>query len=174
VRAAFPGATILRPSIVFGPEDQFFNRFSGLGRVLPFMPVIAGNARFQPVYVGDVADAVVAAMTRPEAAGGTYELGGPSIYSFKELLTYILKVTGRRRLLLNLPFGLASLQAKLLQFLPQPPLTPGQVEMLKRDNVTTPGAPGLAELGLAPTPLEVIVPHYLKAYTLPVARLPVI
>lgn len=175
LRASFPAATILRPSIVFGPEDGFFNRFARMSQLSPALPLIGGGrTRFQPVYVGDVADAVVAAMTRPGAAGGTYELGGPTIYSFKELLTYILKVTGRRRLLLSLPFGLASLQAKLLQFLPQPPLTPDQVEMLKRDNVTTPGAPGLAELGLAPTPLEVIVPHYLKTYTLPVARLPVI
>ena len=126
------------------------------------------------VSLSDVADAVVAALTRPEAVGGTYELGGPSTYSFKELLAYVLEVTGRRRLLLNVPFGLASLQARLLQFLPQPPLTPGQVEMLKHDNVAAPDAPGLAALGLAPTPLEVIVPRYLATYTLPAARLPVI
>ena len=175
LRASFPVATILRPSIVFGPEDGFFNRFARMSQFSPALPLIGGGKTcFQPVYVGDVADAVAAAMTRPETKGATYELGGPTIYSFKELLTYILKVTGRRRLLLNVPFGLASLQAKLLQFLPQPPLTPGQVEMLKRDNVTTPGAPGLAELGLAPTPLEVIVPHYLQTYSLPVARQPVI
>ena len=98
----------------------------------------------------------------------------PAVYSFKELLAYLLKVTGRRRLLLNLPFGVARLQASLLEFLPAPPLTPDQVDLLKRDNVVAPAAPGLAELGIAPTPLEVIVPQYLRAYALPATRLPVV
>ena len=175
LQASFPQATILRPSIVFGPEDNFFNRFARMSQLSPVLPLIGGGrTRFQPVYVGDVADAVVAALGRPETAGRTYELGGPAIYSFKELLAYLLRVTGRRRLLVNLPFGLASLQAKLLQFLPEPPLTPDQVVMLERDNVVSAGAAGLAELGLQPTPLEVIVPQYLKTYALPVARLPVV
>ena len=174
LRASFPQATILRPSIVFGPEDGFFNRFARMSQISPALPLIGGGrTRFQPVYVGDVADAVVAGLTRPEAAGRTYELGGPSIYTFKELLGYLLKVTGRRRLLLDLPFGVAALQARLLSFLPEPPLTLDQLELLKSDNVVASGAPGLADLGIAATPLEVIVPTYLKAFSLPVARLPV-
>jgi len=175
VREAFPTATLLKPSVVFGPGDYFFSTFAAMARLSPALPLFGGGtARVQPVYVGDVADAVVAALGRPETAGRTYELGGPAIYSFKELLAYLLRVTGRRRLLVNLPFGLASLQAKLLQFLPEPPLTPDQVVMLERDNVVSAGAAGLAELGLQPTPLEVIVPQYLKTYALPVARLPVV
>jgi NADH dehydrogenase len=174
LRASFPQATILRPSIVFGPEDGFFNRFARMSQISPALPLIGGGrTRFQPVYVGDVADAVVAGLTRPEAAGRTFELGGPSIYTFKELLVYLLKVTGRRRLLLDLPFGVAALQARLLSFLPEPPLTLDQLELLKSDNVAASGAPGLADLGIAATPLEVIVPTYLKAFALPVARLPV-
>jgi NADH dehydrogenase len=175
LRAAFPQATILRPSLVFGPEDGFFNRFARMSQISPALPVIGGGrTRFQPVYVVDVAEAVVAALTRPDAAGRTYELGGPTTYSFKELLAYLLKVTGRRRLLLDLPFGVAAFQARLLRFLPEPPLTPDQVELLKRDNVAAPGAAGLADLGITPTPLEMIVPTYLKAFSLPAARLPVI
>ena len=175
LKASFPQATILRPSIVFGPEDSFFNRFARMSQISPALPLIGGGrTRFQPVYVGDVAEAVVAGLTRPEAAGRTYELGGPTIYTFKELLTYLLKVTGRRRLLLDLPFGVAALQAKLLRFLPEPPLTPDQVELLKRDNVVAAGAAGLVDLGIAPTPLEVIVPTYLKAFSLPAARMPVV
>ena len=173
--ASFPQATILRPSIVFGPEDGFFNRFARMSQLSPALPLIGGgHSRFQPVYVGDVADAVLAALTQPATAGHIYELGGPATYSFRELLEYLLKVTGRRRLLVNLPFGIAALQAKLLQYLPAPPLTPDQVQLLKRDNVVTAGAPGLAELGIAPTPLEVIVPQYLKAFALPTARVPVL
>ena len=138
---------------MFGPEDNFFNRFARMSQLSPVLPLIGGGrTRFQPVYVGDVADAVVAALGRPETAGRTYELGGPAIYSFKELLAYLLRVTGRRRLLVNLPFGLASLQAKLLQFLPEPPLTPDQVVMLERDNVVSAGAAGLARAGLAADP----------------------
>ncbi|MFL5333881.1 MAG: complex I NDUFA9 subunit family protein [Geminicoccaceae bacterium] len=175
LRETFPLATILRPSIVFGPEDGFFNRFAQMSRLSPALPLIGGGrTRFQPVYVGDVADAVITALMRDDVAGRTYELGGPGIYTFKELLAYVLRVVGRRRLLVNLPFGLASFQAKLLQFLPDPPLTPDQVELLKRDNVVAPDALGLDDLGIAPTPLEVIVPEYLKAFSRPIARLPVV
>ena len=164
VRAAFPGATILRPSIVFGPEDQFFNRFAGLGRLLPIMPVVAGATRFQPVYVGDVADAVLAAATRDDAPGRTYELGGPRVLSFRELLAYILEVTGRRRPLVDMPDGLVRLQAKLSEYLPNPPLTQDQLVMLRRDNVVAEGAPGLAELGIAPKAIEAVVPGYLARF----------
>jgi uncharacterized protein YbjT (DUF2867 family) len=173
LKASFSQATILRPSVVFGPEDGFFNRFARMSQLSPALPLIGGGqTRFQPVYVGDVADAVVAALNQPATAGHTYELGGPATYSFKELMTYLLKVNGRRRLLVNLPFGLAALQAKILQLLPQPPLTVDQVELLRRDNVVIPGAAGFAELGIVPTPLELIVPQYLKRYALPASRAP--
>ena len=175
LRATFPGASILRPSIVFGPEDGFFNRFARMSQLSPALPLIGGGrTRFQPVYVGDVADAIIAALSRADSVGKTYELGGPSVYSLRDLLVYLLKVTGRRRLLLSLPFGLASLQGRLLQLLPEPPLTADQVELLKRDSVVTEGALGLADLGIAASPLEVIVPQYLKAFALPSARIPVL
>jgi NADH dehydrogenase len=165
VREAFPGATILRPSIVIGPEDSFFNRFAALARVLPALPLIGGGqTRFQPVYVGDVAHAVVAALERDDAPGKTYELGGPRVYTFAELMRYMLKVLGRRRLLPSVPFGLATLQARFLELLPEPLLTRDQVELLKRDNVVAPGTPGLEALGITPTPIELIVPQYLARH----------
>ena len=162
---AFPGASIVRPSVVFGPEDDFFNRFAGLARLTPVLPLIGGGlTRFQPVYVGDVAEAIFAILQRPDTAGRIYELGGPRSYSFKELLQYVLREIGRKRLLLPLPFALAKLQAAILQLLPVPPLTPDQVELLRRDNVASAGLPGLAELGLTATPLEAIVPNYLLRF----------
>ncbi|MCO6418491.1 complex I NDUFA9 subunit family protein [Siccirubricoccus sp. KC 17139] len=165
VRAAFPGATILRPSIVFGPEDQFFNRFAALGRMLPcVMPVIAGGTRFQPVYVGDVADAVVAAAERPEAAGQTYELGGPRVMTMREVLAYVLEATGHRRRLVELPEALVKLQVALGRLLPNPPLTEDQLRMLQRDNVVAEGAPGFAALGLHPKAVEAVVPGYLARF----------
>jgi uncharacterized protein YbjT (DUF2867 family) len=175
LRQGFPPATILRPSVVFGPEDSFFNRFARMTQFSPVLPLIGGGrTRFQPVHVGDVADAVLAGLTRPDARGRTYELGGPTVYSFKELMRYLLRVTGRRRLLVSLPFEVASFQARLLQHVPDPPLTPDQVEMLKHDNVVGREALGLADPGIQPTPLEVIVPRYLKAFARPSVRLPVI
>lgn len=174
VRAAFPGAVILRPSIVFGPEDQFFNRFAGMARLLPFMPVVAGATRFQPVYVGDVADAVVAAATRDDAVGKTYELGGPRAISFRDLLRFILDATGHRRPLVDMPGGLVRLQARLSEYLPNPPLTRDQLVMLQRDNVVTPGMPGLAELGISAKSVEAVVPGYLARFRPGGGRRPVI
>ena len=171
VREAFPDATILRPSIVIGPEDGFFNRFATLARMLPALPLIGGGqTRFQPVYVGDVARAVVAALQRDGCQGATYELGGPRVYTFAELMRYMLQVLGRRRLLLNVPFGIATLQARLLELLPEPLLTRDQVELLKQDNVVAPGMPGLEALGINPTPIELIVPQYLARYRAAPAR----
>lgn len=164
VRAAFPGATILRPSIVFGPEDQFFNQFAGLARTLPFMPVVAGGSRFQPVYVCDVADAVVAAATRADAVGRTYELGGPRSMTFREVLRFILDTTGHRRPMVELPDALVKLQVTLGKLLPNPPLTEDQLLMLRRDNVVSPGAAGLAELGITPKAVEAVVPGYLMRF----------
>jgi uncharacterized protein YbjT (DUF2867 family) len=164
-REALPSATIIRPSIVIGPEDGFFNRFAAMARLLPALPLIGGGeTRFQPVYVGDVADAIVAALERPAAAGQTYELGGPQVYSFAELMRYMLEVLGRRRMLVPLSFRMAELQARFLELLPVPPLTRDQVELLKTDNVVAENAEGLADLGIAPTPIELIVPEYLGRY----------
>ena len=165
VKSAFPQATVLRPSIVFGPEDQFFNRFARMARLTPVLPLIGGgHTRFQPVYVGDVADAVAAAVERQDAAGKTYELGGPEIRTFRELMVLMLREIERRRLLVPIPFAIASLQGALLQLLPMPPLTLDQVRLLKRDNVVTAGMPGLKELGVGATALELILPTYLARY----------
>ena len=165
VRDAFPTATILRPSVVFGPEDQFFNRLAAMAMLSPILPLIGGGeTRFQPVYVGDVADAVVRCIDDQSSAGRTYELGGPSVYSLRALVELLLAEIRRKRLLIALPFGLASFQARLLSLLPSPPLTPDQVELLKRDNIVSSGALTLAALGIAPTPVEAILPLYLDRF----------
>ena len=165
VRDAFPTVTILRPSVVFGPEDQFFNRFAAMAMISPVLPLIGGGeTRFQPVYVGDVADAVVKCLDDPATAGRTYELGGPKIYSFRELIELLLAEICRKRLLLDLPFGLAAFQARLMSLLPNPPLTPDQVELLKRDNVVSSGAMSMAALGITPTAVEGVLPTYLDRF----------
>jgi uncharacterized protein YbjT (DUF2867 family) len=165
VRDAFPTAAILRPSVVFGPEDQFFNRLAAMAMISPVLPLIGGGqARFQPVYVGDVAEAAVRCLTDPVAAGRIYELGGPKIYTLRELVELLLGEIRRRRLLVDLPFGLAELQARLLSILPNPPLTPDQVELLKRDNIVSAGAMTLETLGITPTALEAILPTYLDRF----------
>lgn len=164
LRAAFPNATILRPSIVFGTEDAFFNRFAQMAVVSPIMPVISGETRFQPVHVGDVADAVMAALARPEAAGQTYELGGPRAWTFRELLAFIVKETQRKRRLVNIPLGVARLQARFAELLPNPPLTRDQLILLQRDNVVAPGALTLRDLGITPAAVEGKVPAYLARF----------
>jgi NADH dehydrogenase len=156
----FRHAVILRPSLVFGPEDQFFNRFASLALISPVMPVIAGSSRFQPVYVGDVADAAMAAIARPEAAGRIFELGGPKIMSFREILGWILAQIGRNRPLVAMPAAAAELMARI----PFSGLTHDQLLMLSRDNVANPALPGLADLGIVPTPIDLIVPGYLARY----------
>ena len=166
VLAAAPAATILRPSVVFGPEDDFFNRFAAIARLSPFLPLIGGGeTKFQPVFVGDVA-AAVAKAAAGEAKGGTiYELGGPDVRTFRELMEFVLVTIERRRLLVPLPFALAELQAWFLQFLPTPLLTPDQVKLLQRDNVVSEGAKRdgrtLAGLGLEARSMAAIVPTYL-------------
>jgi NADH dehydrogenase len=184
VQAAFPGATILRPSVVFGAEDDFFNRFAALARLSPVLPVFTGDGFrvrcgkegcsldlfgsggpiFQPVYVGDVADAIVKAIEEPRLAGKIYELGGPRRYSLKEVMELVLQQTGRRRPLVPLPFGIAMIQAAFLQLLPKPPLTRDQVRLMKVDNVVRGGKPGLAELGIVATAAEAVLPSYLARY----------
>ncbi len=163
VRAALPGAVIMRPSIVFGQEDKFFNRFGNLAMVSPVMPVIYGATRFQPVYVGDVADAIVASLERTDAAGQTYELAGPRIYTFRELMEYVLRVTHRHRMLIAFSPGIARLQARIGELIPGKPLTRDQLLLLSKDNVAT-GLPGLESLGITPTPVELVVPDYLARY----------
>jgi uncharacterized protein YbjT (DUF2867 family) len=166
VRAAVPAATIFRPSIMFGPEDDFFNRFAAMARLSPVLPLVGGgHTRFQPVFVGDVAEAMARAVDGETAAGTTYELGGPEVKTFRELIEFVLATTGRRRLLVPLPFPLARFQATFLQFLPKPPLTPDQVKLLQVDNVVSPEAERerrtLPALGIEPTTIEAIVPTYL-------------
>lgn len=164
-RDAFPAATILRPSVVFGPEDQFFNRFAAIATVSPVLPLIGGGETlFQPVYVGDVAEAVVRCIDDSATAGRTYELGGPKVYSIRALMELLLEEIRRKRLLVNLPFGVAAIQARLLSLLPDAPLTPDQVEMLKYDNIVSPNALGFEALGIQPTAVEAILPTYLDRF----------
>jgi NADH dehydrogenase len=167
VREAFADAAILRPSLVFGPEDKFFNKFAGLARFFPALPLIGGgHTKFQPVFVGDVASAILRCVDDNATRGKTYELGGPTVYSFKELMQIVLRETGRKRLLVPLPFFLASIKAFFLQMpamiLPiDPLLTMDQVTLLKSDNVVSAGAAGLSDLGIAPDSLEAVLPSYL-------------
>ena len=164
VRDVFPGAAILRPSVVFGPEDGFFNLFAGMARLSPVMPVFSGATRMQPVYVGDVADAVRALTLADAPEGGVFELGGPRVWSFRELLAWMMTQLGRNRPLIAVPDAIAQIQARLLERLPGKLLTRDQLAMLSRDNVVTPGAADLATLGIVPTPIEQVVPAYLARY----------
>ena len=165
VLAALPQATILRPSIIFGREDQFINRFAGLMQQLPVVPVVAGGTKFQPVYVLDVAEAVVAALGDPVAHGGrTYELGGPTTYAFRDILRWIRDQVRPGKRLLAVPDAAAALMARAGDYLPFAPMTYGQWLMLQSDNVVTAGVPGLAELGIPATPLEAIAPAYLERF----------
>ena len=165
LRASFPSAIIFRPSLVFGPEDDFFNRFGAYARYLPALPLIGGGkTRFQPVYVGDIGQATLAALTREDAQGKTFELAGPKSYSFRELMELTLRETGRKRALVSIPFGLAEFEAVFLQFLPKPPLTPDQVRLLEYQSVPAGNLPGLADLGVTPTALELVLPTYLDRF----------
>lgn len=169
VRAALPGAVVLRPSIVFGPEDDFFNRFAAVARLSPVVPLFGGGRnRFQPVYVGDVAEAVFAGLARRDTAGRTFELGGPHVYTFRELMELILAEIRRRRLLLPLPMVMADLMGlfgDMAAALGLPPvITSDQARMLRTDNVVSAGAAGLSDLGIEPRTLEVVLPAYLDRF----------
>jgi len=169
VRADFPGAVIMRPSVVFGSEDEFFNRFAALARLAPALPLIGGgNTRFQPVYVGDVAEAVARAVEGGAAAGDAYELGGPDIMTLRQVFEFVLEVTERRRLLIPLSFILARMQAAILQQLPRPLLTVDQVRLLEHDNVVSEAARDagrtLEGLGIAPRTVRAIAPEYLERF----------
>ncbi|QYZ69850.1 complex I NDUFA9 subunit family protein [Neotabrizicola shimadae] len=171
VLAAFPEAVILRPSVIFGPEDGFFNRFAGMARFTPILPVVGANVKFQPVYVDDVAAAAAKAVAG-EAAPGIYELGGPDVATFRELMHHMLGEIRRGRLVLNVPYWIASVlggvldmvQAVTLGLIENRQLTRDQVRNLKRDNVVAPDARGLAELGIQPTALSAVLPEYLWRY----------
>ncbi len=167
-REEFPGATVIRPSIVFGPEDNFFNQFAAMARFSPVLPLIGGGeTRFQPVFVGDVA-AAFAKLVADGDGGMTWEFGGPAQHSFRELLAYVLEVTGRKRLLVPVPFALARIKGAILGLLPSPLLTADQVDLLKTDNVVSDAAVAegrtLQHLGIEPEPVEAIVPGYLYRY----------
>ncbi len=168
VKAAFPDVIILRPSVIFGAQDNFYNQFAAMASISPALPLIGGGqTKFQPVYVGDVAHAILYCMEHPETAGNIYELGGPSIYSFEEIMAYILKITGQKACLCNIPTSLASAGAMFAEWLPTPPLTRDQVRLLQYDNVVSPTSPGLEDLKIKPTAVEAIVPEYLHRYRRP-------
>ena len=164
---AMPNAVILRPSVIFGPEDAFFNRFAGMTRFSPFLPVVGAETRFQPVFVDDVAHAAAMGV-EGQAEPGTYELGGPDVDTFRELMQQMLQVIRRRRLIVNIPFGIAKIMAAGMEFvqtisfgLVPPQITRDQVRSLRVDNVVSEGARGFADLGITPTAMEAVVPEYL-------------
>jgi NADH dehydrogenase len=169
LKAELPSATIIRPSLVFGPEDQFFNRFAAMAAMSPFLPIFgetfadAGTTRFQPVFVGDVAAALAHCLTDEATQGHIYELGGPRVYTFRQLMEMVLEYTGRRRLLLPVPFSVAAVGAAFLEMVPQAPLTRDQLKLLRVDNICS-DLPGLSELGVSPTPVEAVVPEFLVRF----------
>ncbi len=192
VKAAFADASIVRPSAVFGPGDRFFNMFASMARFTPVLPVFGcplipkvklfgldtpidldlygdGGTRLQPVYVGDIAGAIIKILDDRSCAGKTYELGGPRAYSFKDMLDMVLKESGRSRLLLPYPFAFAKFWAWFLEFLPKPLLTRDQVTLLKTDNVVSGNLPGFEDLGIEPVAAEAILPTYLRRFR-PIAR----
>lgn len=175
VRAHVPSAVVIRPSIAFGQDDHFFNSFAQMAVMAPALPLVGGGeTKFQPVFVGDIAAAVARAITDPDCAGKTYELGGPTAHSFKALMELMLAEIHRKRPLVAVPFGIAGLLGVggdlvvgahgVLGVIPLPPVTSDQVQMLKVDNVVAPDALGLADLGIAPTAMEPILPTYLYRY----------
>ena len=165
VHKAFPGATIIRPSLLFGAGDNFFSRFADLATFLPCLTLFhGGTTRFQPVYVGDVAEAIITSLQNPKTHGEIYELGGDKTYSFKELMTLVLRHTNRQKILVPVPGFLASVMAKVLQLMPNPLLTPDQLKSLESDNIVAQKAKGLKDLGVEATHLEAILPGYLLCY----------
>lgn len=165
IRATFPQAIILRPSVIFGADDNFFNKFAKLVRLLPVLPLIGGGkTKFQPVFVGDVADAVLAAVHNPVAGGQTFELAGPETVTFRQIYEILFRYTGRKRMLISLPWGLAKFQARFLALLPNPLLTPDQVESLKTDYTIANDALTFRALGITPKGMDLILPTYLESY----------
>jgi NADH dehydrogenase len=165
VRAEFPAATLLKPSVVFGPGDHFFTALAAMARLSPVLPLFGGGtARVQPVYVGDVADAAMKVLDAPDSAGQDYELGGPTVYTYRELMTLLLQTVERKRMLVSLPEHIALVMATFASLLPSPPLTRDMVKLALADNVVGTGAKSLRDLGIAPTTVEVILPTYMDRY----------
>ena len=162
VQQTFPEATIVRPGAMFGTGDALFGTLAELARLLPILPLIGGGStRLQPVFVEDVAEAIVSILTDPTTIGRTYELAGPGVYTLRELVSMTLHLLRKRRLLIPVPFAVAEIQALLFELLPNPPLTTGQVDLLKADNVTSGALPGLRELNIQPKTVEEVVPTYI-------------
>ncbi|AIL13087.1 hypothetical protein IM40_05525 [Candidatus Paracaedimonas acanthamoebae] len=165
VLKAYPQATIFRPSLVFGPHDHFFNRFSEISRFSPVLPLVGeGKTRLQPAYIGDVVEAMITAANQPESQGKIYELGGDKIYAFKELFEIMLKIIQLKRLLLPLPYFIAKSIGFFCEFLPTPPFTRDQVKLLKKDNILNNSSLTFRDLGIIPSALESILPRYLSRY----------
>jgi uncharacterized protein YbjT (DUF2867 family) len=165
VRGAFPGATIIRPSVVFGREDRFINKFAAMARLLPVLPVLRPAAKFQPVYVADVGHAIAAAALHPDSHGGkTCELGGPQVMTMREIYEWVEEATGYRRALVDVPDAAGAMLAQLTGWLPGAPITWDQWLMLQSDNVAAPGAPGLEAFGISPTPLAAVAEGWLTSY----------
>jgi uncharacterized protein YbjT (DUF2867 family) len=161
VRQAFPGATIVRPGAMFGPGDALFNKASKLARLMPAVPLIGGTTRLQLVFVEDVATAIPNILSDPRTVGETYELAGPGVYTLRDLIEITLRLTGKWRPIVPVPFAIAEIQARLLELLPNPPLTTGQVDLLKADNVASGTLPGLRALNIEPRTVEEVVPTYI-------------
>ena len=166
MREKFRDTIIIRPSVVFGAEDDFFNRFAFLARVFPVMPLLAGKTKFQPIYVSDLAKAVVAALNNSDLVGDTFEIGGPQVYQFREMMELIFEQVGRKRILLPLPIALVAPLAAVLEWLPKPPITRDQLCFLRCDNVVGTNVKTISDLGIQATPLEVVLPTYLARFKL--------
>ncbi|NBX03916.1 MAG: complex I NDUFA9 subunit family protein [Alphaproteobacteria bacterium] len=165
VMAAFPDATILRPSVIFGAEDNFLNQFARMAAFSPALPLIGGGeTKFQPVYAGDVARAIVACIINNATAGRLFELGGSETFTFRQLVEYVLEKIGKKRCLISIPFSIAGIMGAVMQHLPAPLLTRDQVQLLKYDNVVESGALKLTDLGITPTKLDAIASHYLARF----------
>ena len=161
----FDKSIILRPSIVFGPEDNFFNQFASLAQFLPFLPLIGGGqTKFQPIYVGDVAKAIVAILQKEEIDNKIFELGGTEIFTFQELMNILLKQIKKRRFLIPVPFSIAKFGARILQMFPKPLITTDQIEILKQDNVVDSNYATLKDLNISPKTIESILPKYIYRF----------
>lgn len=165
VKKIFTDVTILRPSVIFGPEDRFFNYFAQIAVLSPFLPLIGGGkTKFQPVYVGDVADAVIAILNNPQTKSKTFELGGPTVYTLTQIMEFITTTIQRKKIFVSLPFFVSKILGYFLQILPHPPLTSDQVELMKKDSVVSNKAWTFKDLGIQPKDVQAIVPEYLKSY----------
>ena len=165
IKNSFKSSIILRPSVIFGPSDKFFNTFASITQFSPFLPLIGGGSvKFSPIYVGDVAQAIVKTLKLNNSEPEIYELGGPKNYSFKELMEILLKEIKKKRLLIPIPFGLAKIQSYFLQMIPKPILTPDQVEILKYNNITSGKYPNLEDLGISGKNIESILPKYIYRF----------